>query len=345
MQNYFLEGFGDELMKVAARKGLKIIRALVAEGSPKSMAKANRLAKTRRVLPDVKRTRVRDLDGNLIGVKRSPGHQIKHLGSGQEQASTIVADPKHGIVVRKLVHKKSQATPAQIAARKKVMQEAGGRGSTKHKGSYVTGDAGRSMEFHELGKGETSHRVLSRMRDGSAEKAQAARAIEEAQKKVRAAGKRSGQSIGDMGSHRTGTDNILLDKGRDGKWKARVVDFNAARDAKNLRKVAPGGGIRQPTSPSVTAKDTFRPSTADQAAWEKKKLGKAPQRAKQKSMRGEGDAMSRSIDKDKTTRNVKPKSERELAIEAAMKAGKGTRVKAGKRGKKKPKPKPPKLSI
>lgn len=68
--------------KTAARAGMRLIQQAMGRGD---MAAANRLARA----PGV--------------IKASPGgSQIRQLGKGSEGASTLVADPEHGIAARKL---------------------------------------------------------------------------------------------------------------------------------------------------------------------------------------------------------------------------------------------------
>jgi hypothetical protein len=100
-----LEGFSSELMKIGARKGLKLIRQLLAKGTPESLAKAERLA----ISPGVLK-------------KTQAGSQVRHLGSGMEGVSTITAHPKRGIEVRKLIDPKGVAGEGMVAQR-----EAAGR--------------------------------------------------------------------------------------------------------------------------------------------------------------------------------------------------------------------------
>lgn len=80
-----VESFSNELYKIAARAGLKIIRRLIAKGDPKSLAQATRLAKSPGA---IKQT--------------AAGSQIKSLGRGAEGQVDLVADPKLGITARKL---------------------------------------------------------------------------------------------------------------------------------------------------------------------------------------------------------------------------------------------------
>lgn len=100
-----IAAFSDELQKIAARAGLKLIRKLVAKGDPKALARAERLAITPGVLK-----------------KTQAGSQIKHLGAGMEGVSTLTAHPKRGLEVRKLIDPKGIAGEGMIANR-----EAAGR--------------------------------------------------------------------------------------------------------------------------------------------------------------------------------------------------------------------------
>lgn len=96
----FMRGFADELEKYGARAGLKLIRKAVAGGD---MARAERLAITPGVL---KRT--------------GAGSQIRHLGTGMEGTSTLVAHPRKGVVVRKVYDPKGLSGPEMIKRKAEV---------------------------------------------------------------------------------------------------------------------------------------------------------------------------------------------------------------------------------
>ncbi len=82
----FLTGLEPLMEKVAARKGLKLIRGMVGSGD---IAGAERLAITPGVL---KKTR--------------GGSQVKPLGKGAEGAATLTAHPKRGLGVEKIIDPK-----------------------------------------------------------------------------------------------------------------------------------------------------------------------------------------------------------------------------------------------
>ena len=101
-------GFSSELEKQGARVGLKMIRRLVAEGTPEAMAKAERLAKATGVL--------KDLPG---------GHQVKLLGRpGAEGAAQLVAGARHsgaggrGLAVKKIYDPNSPIASPEVIQRK-----------------------------------------------------------------------------------------------------------------------------------------------------------------------------------------------------------------------------------
>ena len=150
-----ISAFADELEKIAARKGLKLIRGLMSRGGEAAQAQANRIAlSTKRIVRDVspaqqkakkmhKRLMKTDpakaarlekmmLKGRGAGVdpmavkttksygalKKTPeGSQIKQLGSGMEGSSTLVASQKGGVHVRKLVDPKGIAGEGMTANR------------------------------------------------------------------------------------------------------------------------------------------------------------------------------------------------------------------------------------
>lgn len=91
-----LRAFSDELSKIAARKGLKIIRDLMSRAQKafdagdiaagkQMMSQADDMARTKGVIKP-----------------SQAGSEVKELGRGSEGAATMVADPEHGVAVRKL---------------------------------------------------------------------------------------------------------------------------------------------------------------------------------------------------------------------------------------------------
>jgi len=91
----YLAGQQAALQKYAARAGLRQIGRLLGAGET---AAAQRLAKTPGVLKP-----------------SAAGSQIRHLGSGMEGTSTLVAHPTHGIAVRKVYDPKGISGPAMVA--------------------------------------------------------------------------------------------------------------------------------------------------------------------------------------------------------------------------------------
>lgn len=100
MITYF-ESFSDELLKIAARRGLKEIRKAVKGGD---IARASSLAKTPGVLKP-----------------SEAGSQIKDIGHGGEGLATMVASPQHGVAVRKLYNPQA-VTPELIARKEQAAQ-------------------------------------------------------------------------------------------------------------------------------------------------------------------------------------------------------------------------------
>lgn len=136
-----MSAFSDELQKIAARAGLKLIRKLVAKGDPKALARAQRISTTPGVLK-----------------KTMAGSQVKHLGAGMEGVSTLTAHPKRGLEVRKVIDPKGIAGPKMVANR-----EAAGkalRGSSdvaEFRGAYNTPGGLRAQRFeYAPGRGADS---------------------------------------------------------------------------------------------------------------------------------------------------------------------------------------------
>jgi 2'-5' RNA ligase len=84
-----------ELGKAAARAGMRAIQQHVGAGN---FAAANHLATTPGVLKP-----------------SAAGSQIRHLGSGMEGTSTLVAHPVHGLAVRKVYDSQGISGPAMVA--------------------------------------------------------------------------------------------------------------------------------------------------------------------------------------------------------------------------------------
>lgn len=92
-------GFADELLKLANAA----TRAIGRFYSAGNVGAANRIAKTPGVLKPA-----------IAGTPAGLGSQIKHLGTGMEGASTLVAHPEHGVAVRKVYDPKGISGPALV---------------------------------------------------------------------------------------------------------------------------------------------------------------------------------------------------------------------------------------
>jgi len=127
-----IEAFGDELQKISARAGLKIIQRLMSKGTPEAMAQASRLAKTPGVL------------------KSSPlGSQVKHLGRGGEGVADLVAHPEYGMTVRKLYDPTSAiASPTLISRKLQMAKQVKSPLLAETQGFTRTGRGGR-VQFSE----------------------------------------------------------------------------------------------------------------------------------------------------------------------------------------------------
>jgi hypothetical protein len=275
----FLTGFADELVKVAARKGLKLFRELFARGE---FEKAHQLAKEPGVFKPVGRPKMIREGKKTLERKRSPGHEVKHLGSGQEYAATAVADPRFGLAVRKTRHKKA-VTPGESPARRQAVLEelksSGSDAAPEFLGSFSAGPAGRQVEFHRFAPGVPVEKAIRRH---GREAEEIAAAAARAQREVAAAGRKLGITVTDM----TSKGNTLVHKTPRG-WKASVIDFTATRGAPRTT----GGPTHiQPPSPAATAKETFRPTDLDVAAY-RRRLREARGEAK-KHLAGLGDFMA-----------------------------------------------------
>jgi hypothetical protein len=119
--------------KIAARRGLQMIRQLVQSGGAGDLAKANRLAMRPGVLKP-----------------SAAGSQIKDLGMGGEGLATMVADPKRGLSVRKLYDPEGIASK-QMIQRKHIAGKnlTGEQSIAQYKGQAPTPQGGGTMQFSE----------------------------------------------------------------------------------------------------------------------------------------------------------------------------------------------------
>lgn len=124
--------FSDELVKIAARRGLRLIRSLVSAGDTASLDRAQHLAQTRGVIkPSV------------------AGSQVKPLGVGGEGAATLVATPAQGLSVRKLYDPEGLASPEIIRRKHEVGMKLTDASVAKYHGQAATPREGGTMQFSE----------------------------------------------------------------------------------------------------------------------------------------------------------------------------------------------------
>lgn len=323
MHSNFLVGFNAELTKLAVRADVKKIRALFAQGN---IAKAEALAKKPGTFP---KSKLKDLEHfdqkKLVATEKYPGSQLKHLGAGQEQMTTAVAHPEFGIKARKVTHGTTQATKDQMQARLAVQQAADGDGVAKAFGKIYHTPNGRMMTFHEIVPGQTSTRVLKDLEARGQPTAGMFEAMEKAKDKLKAAAKKAGMEVGDLGSQMQASDNIHV-WAKDGKWHAKVVDFNAARTKDKLRQVAPasGRGVSSIDAPNKLMAQAFGPKQDQLARTYEKSLTAKSDAAKASAiMRGEGEAMRKAMEKAPAPKIISPA---EAAMEEWKKKNQITRV-------------------
>lgn len=172
-----LRSFSDELQKIAARRGVKMIgdmwgkaQKAFAAGDTQAgtalMERANKLSKT----PGV--------------VKPSAaGSQIKEIGRGSEGAVTAVADPQFGLSARKLYDPHGISTE-ELIKRKDIAGKALGKSEdvAEYYGQRVTPQRGGAMQFSELvpSAAGTTPRSIKAAPDYAAAKERAATAYRKA---------------------------------------------------------------------------------------------------------------------------------------------------------------------
>lgn len=209
----FPTGIWDNPMwKSAARAGLRRISQMVSQGN---IAGANRLATTPGVLK-----------------KTMAGSQIKNLGAGMEGASTLVAHPKRGLEVQKVMDPHGIAGEGMIQNREnfgRAMQHS--QDMAQFRGSYKSpsgmhvqrfeyapgqrlGDAGmQGLAEQREGLGVRSNTPVNAVHDnytpGKLSPQQRANAQ---QRRLELQGDRAGYNVRDLHS-----DNMTLSPGGSGK--------------------------------------------------------------------------------------------------------------------------------
>lgn len=132
--------FLNELEKLGARAGLKLIRSLLSKGTPEALAQAERLGADPRVLKQV-----------------AGGHQVKALGRGAEGAAELVAGAgqtagagKRGLQVRKIYDPNSPlASPEMIKRKIQLSKELKHPALAEVYGGGEVGRGGLKQTFHE----------------------------------------------------------------------------------------------------------------------------------------------------------------------------------------------------
>lgn len=136
LKNAYEAGWKAAAEKFAARRGLEIIRNRMQAGD---IAGASRLARTPGVL------------------KASPGgSQMKQLGAGSEGLATLVADPEHGVAVRKLFDPQGLTSPETWARKERAGQAIGANPHIAQFYGARNAPGGSRMHFNEYVPGVAS---------------------------------------------------------------------------------------------------------------------------------------------------------------------------------------------
>lgn len=203
--------FGDELQKIAARRGLKEVAKHLKAGD---LGKAQALAQK----PGV--------------IKSSPqGSQIRNLGAGAEGVASLVAHPQHGVSVRKLYDPAGMSTPAMIARKEQVGRSVQSPHLPAFHGA-AQAPGGAPMHFSEFVQGKSlgsaQGDTTAKMRDprnpihssgtkGVPEHAAARQAAAGAHKAMRQAGFKGG-----------GRDVRMANMVKTPEGKVKVIDYMPA---------------------------------------------------------------------------------------------------------------------
>ncbi|MBW2288655.1 MAG: hypothetical protein JRG90_12625 [Deltaproteobacteria bacterium] len=220
--NNFLSGFGDELAKIAARRGVKIIRDLVARGD---ISKADRLAKTKGVIaPSRAESFIPKVDGTKVKwtERGHLGSEIRHLGEpGQENLATLVADPIHGIAARKIRHGNSTVPKAMRGHTGAVANDPSMKGLIARRLGDVRHElSGRHVSFDEYVSGHNAQKFLNTA--SQADQVAIGRVVSGLEQTVKRRAKAMGYVVDDINAK-----NVIVNKNASGRWTGKVIDFTA----------------------------------------------------------------------------------------------------------------------
>lgn len=141
-------------VKLASTAALRMIRKLVAQGTPEAMAQANRLAKT---------------PGFMKAT--AAGSQIKRLGKGIEGTATLTAHPQFGVSVRKAYNPASPIASPEMITRKVQMAKQLPSSDVAQTLGVGRSGSGTRMTFHEYMPGAEATNeqalTLARKMEGS----------------------------------------------------------------------------------------------------------------------------------------------------------------------------------
>jgi len=222
--NNFLSGFGDELAKIAARRGVKIIRDLVARGD---ISKADRLAKTKGVIaPSRAESFIPKVDGTKVKwtERGHLGSEIRHLGEpGQENLATLVADPIHGIAARKIRHGNSTVPKAMRGHTGAVANDPSMKGLIARRLGDVRHElSGRHVSFDEYVSGHNAQKFLNTA--SQADQVAIGRVVSGLEQTVKRRAKAMGYVVDDINAK-----NVIVNKNASGRWTGKVLDGQGDR--------------------------------------------------------------------------------------------------------------------
>jgi len=220
LRDHYEQGVADGLEKFATRAALKRIRYLMRQGN---IEEASRIAKLPGALPSPQLQSVRptpESKRRLWDEREYFGSEIHPFGVGQEHGASLVADPIHGIVTRKIRHDNA-VTPASMDSRVSTLQNAAAPYTTRRLSNVRHPRTGARISFHEYAPGTSAKTLLNKNKKSPDEAAAIIRATDHLKRRVSDIAQERGMIAGDLTPH-----NMVLQKTPQG-YQGKVIDMTA----------------------------------------------------------------------------------------------------------------------